>query len=73
MLADFHRNVTPWLPMEEAKGAVGKSAFSGKKTRFHSPCTPSVQAGEKAPVLSSALSILLLPLHLATIPTILEQ
>ena len=37
MLADFHRNVTLWLPMEEAKGAVGTSAFSGENTRFHSP------------------------------------
>ena len=52
MLADFHRNVIPWLPMEEAKGAVGRSAFSGEKTRFHSPHPMSVDAGQCVPASS---------------------
>lgn len=40
MLAGFHRNVTPLLPMEDAKGAVGSSVFSGEKTTFPSLLTP---------------------------------
>lgn len=67
MLADFHRNVTLWLPMEEANGAVGRSVFSGEKTRFHSPCPLSVKAGESVPASSSALSTLLPQLFTWTI------
>ena len=51
MLADFHRNVTLWFPMEEAKGAVGRSTCSGEKQDFihHAPAFPSRGQGSNFP------------------------
>lgn len=50
MLADFHRNVTLWFPMEEAKGAVGRSEFSEKRKRdFIHHAALSVKPGERMP------------------------